>query len=59
MVVGVLYLEDVLELPWLVFYFGLVVYLNRSDVVQLDREAKRLQEADWGFGQYVVRLFDS
>ena len=57
MVVWVLDLEDVLKLAWFVGYLGLVVYLYGSYVVQLDGEAERLQQADWGFREDVVGFF--
>lgn len=59
MVVRVLDLEDIFKLAGLVLYLGLVVYLYRAYVVQLDGETERLKQADWCLRQDVVGLFDS
>ena len=46
----VLYLEHLLKLPFPVLDLGFVVDLDRTNVVELDREAKGSEQADWRGG---------
>jgi hypothetical protein len=51
MIVGILNAENIFELPRLVLYLSAVVYLNRAHIIELNGEAKGLQQSDWRIRQ--------